>query len=109
MRIYLQIGLLLLFGALSFAGQEAAKDCNNDHGTDYEFYSNVRFLPITILSVDKDKQILYWKFESKKELILGSVSLTPKGKYDDLTKKTKYGLFYCQKHQLALLIEIIPK
>jgi len=99
----------MLSGLIQAAGQAATKDCNNDHQTDYDYYNNIRFLPVTILSVDKDKQILYWKFESKKELLLGSIALTPKGKYDDLTKEANYGLFYCQKHQLALIIEIIRK
>jgi hypothetical protein len=93
MKIILTI---LLFAAIHFAQD----DCIQSHKSTKEFYDSLGLLPVKISSVNKETNAVYWKFEDRFQVILGSFKLIPTGNYDRNFEadNATYIALYCKTH-----------
>ena len=103
--------LVILFLQFPVFAQQAqtGKDCLKDHPTVWDFYNSIRMLPfVKIVSADKETQILSYRFEERTQIVLGTLHLVRDGIYekdfaDD--QDSYFRLYFCEKHQIAWIIE----
>jgi hypothetical protein len=82
---------------------ETGKDCIDAHPTKKDLYDSLRILPAKIISRDQTNNLLYWKFEDKATLHLGSFKLIPEGEYSPnyFAGNDVYIILFCQSHLVA--------
>jgi hypothetical protein len=115
MKIILLTILLLL--ALSVSGQtkvaETGDDCLKDHETNWDFFTSIRFVPnIKIINLDRENNLVYFKFEERKGLHLVSFKLVRQGIYPPnfyANLGVLLRIAFCDKHKMVWVIEYIEE
>jgi hypothetical protein len=97
--------LSLIVGTILANAQDAAtgKDCIKGHATTKDFYDNLRLLPAKIISRDLSSDLIYWRFEDKSMIHLGSLKLISEGSYEPnyFASNDHFVLLFCFKHLVA--------
>ena len=91
---------------------ETGKDCLADHATLWDFYNSIRMFPAKILTTDRESKLIYYRFEERKQIVLGSVFAIPEGQYSkDFNNDydSRFVFTVCSKHLIAWQIEKITK
>lgn len=110
--------LLLFLTLFTFHPQDEPevntwKECYKSHPTEWDFWQSQRVVPyLKIITIDREAKLVYFKFEERKQVMLGSLKLIPDGVYypNFESNFNDYFLFvYCQKHLVLLRIEKMEK
>lgn len=115
-KIFLFV-LILFCLAINFPAQtkvaETGSDCLRDHETVWDFFMAQRIAPmIRIITVDRETNLLYYRFEEKKQIMLGSLKLVKEGHYEKnfyADSEGYYRIIFCFKHMVVWIIEKIER
>jgi hypothetical protein len=92
--------------------QETGKDCLKGHATTKDLYDSLRILPAKIISRDLTANLLYWRFEDKTTIHLGSLKLIPEGNYSPnyFAGNDYYLMLFCNSHLILWqILKFDPK
>lgn len=106
------IKTLLLILILSISAFAQDSECLSKHDSPKEFYDSMRILPAKIISIDRENNLLFWRFEDRKAIYLGSFKLIKEGKYEPNFYADNDSLFvfmWCQKHLVVWQIVKVEK
>ena len=92
---------------------ETGKDCIKGHATIKEFYDALRILPAKVTSVDHEHKLVYFKFEEKSQIHLGSFRMIPEGSYEPnfyANTDQTFVFLWCSTHYaLWQVVKFSPK
>lgn len=104
-----QLGLVLLLSVLIpalgmatlvGASNKAPLVHSTQHQTPGDFWDSVRLKPVTVTEIRGDT--VYWKFEDKSQVILGSFQIEERTMLPkDFQEGKKYLVIYCDTHKVA--------
>lgn len=88
---------------------ETGADCLKAHGTNWDFYNSIRFVPfIKVLTTDREMNLIYFRYEDKKLVFLGSLKMIPEGTYPanfEVNLDQMYVFIFCEKHLVLWKVE----
>lgn len=80
---------------------ETGKDCLNGHETRKDLFDNLRLLPAKVISYDIENKLVFWKFEDKTTIHLGSLKAVSEGNYEPnfyANTDQVYMMLWCSRH-----------
>jgi hypothetical protein len=106
--------MLLLFAIAAKAQTEKPQnepDCFKQHSNAFDFYDNLRLLPITVTSIEG--KTVFYQFRDAHQIKLVSAVITDKSDLPaDFRQKyenKRFFLVYCSKHFTIQIIQAIEK